>query len=60
MGGFPVSSAGDFAAVQMFASEIKGPIIAGLARCVTKEYEAGRPPRNRGQARAHPRFSRHV
>ncbi|MEK7675840.1 MAG: 2-isopropylmalate synthase [Verrucomicrobiota bacterium] len=38
--GFPVSSEGDFAAVQTIAREIKGPIIAGLARCVPKDIEA--------------------
>jgi 2-isopropylmalate synthase len=38
--GFPVSSDGDFAAVQTIAKEVKGPIIAGLARCVPKDIEA--------------------
>jgi 2-isopropylmalate synthase len=38
--GFPVSSDGDFAAVQMIAREIKGPVIAGLARCVPKDIDA--------------------
>src|SRR5512141_3520769 len=38
--GFPVSSEGDFAAVQTIAREIKGPIIAGLARCVPKDIDA--------------------
>src|SRR5438045_9400172 len=38
--GFPVSSDGDFSAVQTIAKEIKGPIIAGLARCVPKDIEA--------------------
>jgi 2-isopropylmalate synthase len=38
--GFPVSSEGDFAAVQTIAKEVKGPIIAGLARCVPKDIEA--------------------
>ncbi len=31
--GFPVISEGDFVAVQRIATEVKGPIIAGLARC---------------------------
>ncbi|MCX6906191.1 MAG: 2-isopropylmalate synthase [Verrucomicrobia bacterium] len=39
-GGFPVISEGDFTAVQTIAREIKGPIIAGLARCVPKDIEA--------------------
>lgn len=38
--GFPVISEGDFTAVQTIAKEIKGPIIAGLARCVTKDIDA--------------------
>src|SRR6267142_4984616 len=38
--GFPVISDGDFAAVQTIAQEIKGPIIAGLARCVAKDIDA--------------------
>lgn len=38
--GFPVISEGDFAAVQTIAREIKGPIIAGLARCVPKDIDA--------------------
>jgi 2-isopropylmalate synthase len=38
--GFPVISEGDFTAVQTIARTIKGPIIAGLARCVPKDIEA--------------------
>src|SRR5262245_52385569 len=38
--GFPVISDGDFHAVQSIAREIKGPIIAGLARCVPKDIDA--------------------
>src|SRR6185295_17109365 len=38
--GFPVTSEGDFASVQTIAREIKGPIIAGLARCVAKDIDA--------------------
>src|SRR5436309_3377205 len=38
--GFPVSSDGDFTAVQTIAREIKGPIICGLARCVMKDIDA--------------------
>jgi len=38
--GFPVSSEGDFEAVQRIATEVRGPIIAGLARCVPKDIEA--------------------
>jgi 2-isopropylmalate synthase len=38
--GFPVISDGDFEAVRTIASEIKGPIICGLARCVPKDIDA--------------------
>ena len=38
--GFPITSQGDFESVQMIAREIKGPIIAGLARCVPKDIDA--------------------
>src|SRR5436190_4029169 len=38
--GFPVISQGDFEAVQAIAREIKGPTIAGLARCVPKDIDA--------------------
>src|SRR5207244_9352999 len=38
--GFPISSEGDFASVHAIAREVKGPIIAGLARCVPKDIDA--------------------
>src|ERR1700736_2191463 len=38
--GFPVISDGDFEAVQKIATEVHGPIIAGLARCVPKDIDA--------------------
>ena len=38
--GFPVISDGDFASVQAIAREIKGPVIAGLARCVPRDIDA--------------------
>src|SRR6266446_1553833 len=38
--GFPVTSDGDFSSVQAIAREVKGPIIAGLARCVPKDIDA--------------------
>jgi 2-isopropylmalate synthase len=37
--GFPISSEGDFAAVQTIAREIRGPTIAGLARCVPADID---------------------
>lgn len=38
--GFPVISEGDFESVSQIAREIKGPVIAGLARCVPKDIDA--------------------
>jgi len=38
--GFPVISDGDFESVNTIAREVKGPIIAGLARCVPKDIDA--------------------
>jgi 2-isopropylmalate synthase len=38
--GFPVISDGDFASVHAIAKEIKGPVIAGLARCVARDIDA--------------------
>ncbi len=37
--GFPIASPGDFEAVQAIASAIKGPRIAGLARCMAKDID---------------------
>jgi len=38
--GFPVSSPGDLESVQLIAAEVKGPIIAGLARAVNPDIDA--------------------
>ncbi|NLP36720.1 MAG: 2-isopropylmalate synthase [Firmicutes bacterium] len=38
--GFPVSSPGDFKAVATIAKEVKGPVIAGLARAVKGDIDA--------------------
>jgi 2-isopropylmalate synthase len=38
--GFPVISDGDFNAVQTIARQIKGPVICGLARCVSRDIDA--------------------
>lgn len=38
--GFPSSSPGDFASVQAIARQVKGPTIAGLARCNPADIEA--------------------
>ncbi len=37
--GFPIASPGDFEAVRAIASEIHGPIIAGLARCNSADID---------------------
>lgn len=51
--GFPIASPGDFEAVNLIASEIKGPKIAALARCVQADIEkaaqALKPAGNRGR-----------
>ncbi|MDR7417086.1 MAG: 2-isopropylmalate synthase [Armatimonadota bacterium] len=38
--GFPISSPGDLAAVQLIAREVRGPVICGLARAHPKDIEA--------------------
>ncbi len=38
--GFPVISDGDFRAVQQIATEVRGPIITGLARCTAHDIDA--------------------
>jgi 2-isopropylmalate synthase len=44
--GFPISSPGNFEAVQVIAQEVEGPVIAGLARAegedIKSAYEAVR------------------
>jgi 2-isopropylmalate synthase len=40
--GFPISSPGDFAAVQAVSKNIKGPVIAGLARAIKADIDACR------------------
>ncbi|MBU0549247.1 MAG: 2-isopropylmalate synthase, partial [Candidatus Omnitrophica bacterium] len=38
--GFPISSKGDFQAVERIAKSIKGPVICGLARAIKKDIDA--------------------
>ncbi|MDD5236798.1 MAG: 2-isopropylmalate synthase, partial [Candidatus Omnitrophica bacterium] len=38
--GFPIASPGDFAAVEMIARHIKGPVICGLARAIKADMDA--------------------
>lgn len=37
--GFPASSPGDARAVNLVAKQVKGPIVAGLARCLKKDID---------------------
>ncbi|MFH0908625.1 MAG: 2-isopropylmalate synthase [bacterium] len=37
--GFPIASPGDFESVRAIAEQIRGPRIAGLARCLNKDIE---------------------
>ncbi len=37
--GFPISSPGDFRAVKEVAEQVRGPVIAALARCVEEDIE---------------------
>lgn len=51
--GFPVISDGDFHAVHQIATEVRGPIITGLARCTDKDIDAAgaavKPAGDRGR-----------
>ena len=51
--GFPIASPGDFEAVYAVAKDVKGPRIAGLARCIEKDIaraaEAVEPAGQRGR-----------
>lgn len=38
--GFPISSPGDFKAVKLIASSVKGAVICGLARAIPKDIDA--------------------
>ena len=51
--GFPVISDGDFESVERIATEVRGPIIAGLARCTPDDIDAAgaaiKPAADRGR-----------
>jgi 2-isopropylmalate synthase len=52
--GFPVSSAAQFEAVQCIAKEVRGPVIAGLARCVDLDIDrAGEALKSAKKPRIH-------
>jgi 2-isopropylmalate synthase len=50
--GFPISSPGDFKAVALIASSVKGAVICGLARAVKKDIEAAYQATRRAQGGA--------
>lgn len=52
--GFPISSPEDFAAVELIAKEIKGPIICGLSRAVADDIDrAGKALKKAKRSRIH-------
>jgi len=52
--GFPIASKGDFEAVSSVAAEVRGPIIAGLARTTEKDIaRAGEALSGAARARIH-------
>src|SRR5262249_271795 len=52
--GFPISSPGDFASVQQIAREVRGPVIAALARSKAADIEsAGESVRDAERPRIH-------
>ena len=52
--GFPIASADDAEAVRLIAAEIKGPVIAGLARCNRADIEcAGESSKPAERSRIH-------
>src|SRR5712692_6805565 len=52
--GFPISSPGDFASVQQIAREVRGPVIAALARAKTADVDAaGESVRDAERPRIH-------
>src|SRR3954451_1710914 len=52
--GFPVSSPGDFEAVQAVASQVSKSVICGLSRCTPKDVErAGEAVKGAAKSRVH-------
>jgi 2-isopropylmalate synthase len=52
--GFPIASPGDFESVQAIAREVRGPIIAGLARCNPADIDrAGQALKEAARSRIH-------
>ncbi len=57
--GFPVASPGDWEAVHEIAREVRGPIIAGLARCNREDIDKAWSAVKVAATAAHPRVPRH-
>jgi 2-isopropylmalate synthase len=52
--GFPITSPGDFEAVETISREVQGPVVAGLARCFAADVDAAyRAVRDAERARIH-------
>ncbi len=52
--GFPIASPGDFESVQAIATQVRGPIIAGLARCNAADIDrAGQALKEAARPRIH-------
>src|SRR5436305_8663580 len=52
--GFPITSPGDFEAVQAIARQVHGPVICGLARCNADDVDrAGEAVKEAGRPRIH-------
>ena len=58
--GFPITSPGDFEAVQAIAREVEGPVICGLARTQQAGHRRRLERRARLRAPAHPHVHRHL
>ena len=57
---FPIASEADAEAVRMVATHVRGPVIAGLARCTAGGHRSRRLGARAGGAAPHPRLHRHV
>ena len=57
--GFPITSPGDFDAVQAIAREVQGPVICGLARTAKQDIDAAWNAIKDSERAAHPHVHRH-
>ena len=58
--GFPISSDGDFHAVQAVARDVRRPVIAALARCRREDIERAWQALARCSPSSHSHFPRHL